>query len=41
MRPKGFMKAGLPLMAPAVRRDLPRQFASSKRFCESGDPDQQ
>ena len=41
MQPKGFMKAVLPLMAPAVRKDFPRQFASFKRFCEAGGPDQQ
>jgi hypothetical protein len=41
MQPKGFMKAVLPLMAPAVRKDFPRQFASFKRFCESGDSNQQ
>jgi len=35
LQPKGFMKLMLPLMAPAVRKDLPRQFASFKEFCES------
>ena len=41
MQPKGYMKAVLPLMAPAVRKDFPRQFASFKRFCEDGGSDQQ
>lgn len=35
MQPKGFMKFLLPLMAPAVRKDFPRQLASFKSFCES------
>jgi uncharacterized protein YndB with AHSA1/START domain len=35
MRPKGSMKVMMPLMAPAIRRDFPKQFASFKQFCES------
>jgi hypothetical protein len=35
MPPKGTMKLPLPLMAPMVRRDFPKQFASFKEFCES------
>ena len=35
LQPKGFMKLIMPLMAPAVRKDLPKQFASFKVFCES------
>jgi Polyketide cyclase / dehydrase and lipid transport len=35
MRPQGPMKVMLPLMAPLVRRDFPKQFASFKQFCEA------
>jgi hypothetical protein len=35
LKPKGFMKLIMPLMAGSVRKDFPRQFASFKRFCES------
>jgi len=35
MRPKGFMKAFFPLMAPAIRRDLTEKSRSFKAFCES------
>jgi hypothetical protein len=35
MRPQGPMKLMLPLMAPLVRRDFPKQFASFKQLCES------
>jgi len=33
-RPRRAMKLLFPLMAPLVRRDLPRQLASFKSFCE-------
>jgi hypothetical protein len=33
-RPKGAMKLFFPLVAPLVRRDLPRQLASFAAFCE-------
>jgi Polyketide cyclase / dehydrase and lipid transport len=33
-RPKGVMKLFFPLLAPLVRRDLPKQGASFKAFCE-------
>jgi hypothetical protein len=41
MQPQGVMKLMLPLMAPMVRRDFPKQLASFKSFCESrsGAPD--
>jgi Polyketide cyclase / dehydrase and lipid transport len=32
--PKGTMKLLFPLIAPRVRRDLPRRLASFKSFCE-------
>ena len=35
MQPQGPMRFMLPLMAPMVRRDFPRQFASFKAFVES------
>ncbi len=35
MRPKGVFKLIFPLMAPAVRKDLPAQANSFKTFCES------
>ena len=35
LRPKGFMKLMLPLMAGAIRKDFPRQLKSFKEFCES------
>ena len=34
LRPKGVMKLMLPLLAPLVRRDFPKQFASFKAFAE-------
>ena len=34
LRPKGVMRAMLPLMAPLVRRDFPRQFTNFKAFAE-------
>lgn len=33
--PLGAMKMMLPLMAPMVRRDFPKQMASFKDFCEA------
>ena len=35
MTPLGFMKVLLPLMAPMVRRDFPKQLNSFKTFCEA------
>jgi hypothetical protein len=35
LQPRGFMKLMMPLMAGAVRKDFPKQFASFKDFCES------
>jgi len=35
MQPLGYMKVLLPLMAPLVRRDFPKQLRSFKAFCES------
>ena len=35
LRPKGFRKVMLPLMAGAVQKDFPRQMASFKKCCES------
>ena len=35
MQPKGYMKVMLPLMAPLVRRDFPKQLNTFKEFCES------
>jgi len=35
-RPKGGMKLMFPLMGPAIRKDVARQSASFKRFCEGG-----
>lgn len=32
---QGPMKVMLPVMAPAIRRDFPKQFASFKAFCEA------
>lgn len=34
LRPKGMMKVVLPLMAPLVRRDFPKQFANFKAYAE-------
>ena len=31
------MKLMLPLMAPLVRRDFPKQFASFRAFCSPAD----
>jgi hypothetical protein len=35
LTPLGFMKVLLPLMAPLVRRDFPKQLNSFKSFCEA------
>ncbi len=35
LQPLGFMKLVLPLIAPSVRRDFPKQLNSFKTFCES------
>ncbi len=34
LRPKGVMRVMLPLVAPLVRRDFPKQFANFKAFAE-------
>ena len=33
-RPSGVLKLLFPLLAPVIRRDVPRQFASLKALCE-------
>jgi uncharacterized protein YndB with AHSA1/START domain len=33
-RPKGVLKVVFPLLAPVIRRDVPRQYASFKALCE-------
>ena len=33
-RPKGILKVLFPLLAPVIRRDIPKQFASLKALCE-------
>jgi uncharacterized protein YndB with AHSA1/START domain len=33
-RPRGALRVLFPLLAPVIRRDVPRQFASLKAFCE-------
>jgi len=33
-RPRGFLKALFPLLGPVIRRDVPKQYASLKAFCE-------
>jgi uncharacterized protein YndB with AHSA1/START domain len=33
-RPRGFLKMLLPLLAPVIRRDVPKQQASLKALCE-------
>ena len=35
LRPKGFMKVIMPLMAPVVRKSFPKELARFKAFCES------
>lgn len=35
LRPKGFMKLMMPLMAGAIRKDFPRQLKLFKEFFES------
>ena len=33
-RPKGALKVLFPLLAPVIRRDVPKQYASFKALCE-------
>ncbi|HST18540.1 MAG TPA: SRPBCC family protein [Gaiellaceae bacterium] len=33
-RPRGALKLLLPLLAPVIRRDVPKQYASLKALCE-------
>ena len=33
-RPRGVLKVLFPLLAPVIRRDVPKQFASLKALCE-------
>ncbi|HEY6960618.1 MAG TPA: SRPBCC family protein [Gaiellaceae bacterium] len=33
-RPRGVLKALFPLLAPVIRRDVPKQYASLKALCE-------
>ena len=33
-RPRGVLKVLFPLLAPIIRRDVPKQFASLKALCE-------
>ena len=33
-RPSGALKVLFPVLAPVIRRDVPKQFASLKAFCE-------
>jgi len=33
-RPRGVLKALFPLLAPVIRRDVPKQYASLKSLCE-------
>jgi hypothetical protein len=33
-RPRGVLKVLFPLLAPVIRRDLPKQYASLKALCE-------
>ena len=33
-RPRGALKVFLPLLAPVIRRDVPKQYASFKALCE-------
>jgi hypothetical protein len=33
-RPKGVLKVLFPLLGPVIRRDVPKQYASLKAFCE-------
>jgi len=35
IQPSGFMKVLLPVIAPMVRRDFPKQLNSFKSFCET------
>ena len=33
-RPRGVLRVLFPLLAPVIRRDVPKQYASLKAFCE-------
>jgi len=33
-RPRGTLKVLLPLLSPLIRRDVPKQYAALKAFCE-------
>jgi hypothetical protein len=33
-RPRGALKVSFPLLAPVIRRDVPKQYASLKALCE-------
>jgi len=33
-RPRGALKVLFPLLAPVIRRDVPKQYASLKAVCE-------
>jgi hypothetical protein len=33
-RPRGALKVLLPLLAPVIRRDVPKQYVSFKALCE-------
>jgi hypothetical protein len=33
-RPKGALKVVFPVLAPVIRRDVPKQYASLKALCE-------
>jgi uncharacterized protein YndB with AHSA1/START domain len=35
-RPRGALKVLFALLAPVIRRDVPKQYASLKRLCENG-----
>jgi hypothetical protein len=34
-RPRGALRVVFPLLAPVIRRDVPKQYASFKALCES------
>jgi len=37
-RPRGGLKVLFPLLAPVIRRDVPKQYASLKALCERSKP---
>lgn len=37
-RPQGFMRLKFPLLASAIRKDVPKQAANFKAFCEEPTP---